>query len=315
MKKCFVLLAVMIGLFAFVSKAQTKDPTHSDSLDIVHYDINLRITDFVGKTISGNVEMKMLPKYSSFSLIRLDLLVMNIDSIKLNNLIVPSFSYNDTLLQIPLNTPVVTLDTMNVIVYYHGFPQEDPGASHWGGFKWSGNSAYNLGVGFEANPHVFGRCWFPCIDDFVDRATYDFYITVDSTLNHTAVCGGLLQSITENGDGTRTCHWKQSEKIPTYLASVAVGEYVCVSDTFQALNGPVPVQIWVKPSLETKVWTSLPKLHEIFDAYEQKFGPYCWDRVGYVSVPFNSGAMEHASNIAYPEFCFTGTNAYETLYG
>jgi hypothetical protein len=28
-----------------------------------------------------------------------------------------------------------------------------------------------------------------------------------------------------------------------------------------------------------------------------KFGPYRWDKVGYVSVPFNAGAMEHASSI------------------
>jgi len=315
MKRLKILIISALTLSFSAANAQVKDPTHSDSLDIKNYAINLRITDFTNKTISGYTDIKAVPKYSGLNYFRLDLLVMTIDSIILNNNVVLNFSYNDTLILIPLNPPLSLSDTINVKVYYNGHPQEDPGTYHWGGFKWSGTQAYNLGVGFETDPHAFGRCWYPCIDDFVDKASYDYYITVDSALNHTAVCGGMLQSITPNGNGTRTCHWKQSEEIPTYLASVAVGNYVCVSDTFQALLGNIPVDIWVNPSDVSKVWTSLPKLHEIFDSFEQRFGPYYFCRVGYVSVPFNSGAMEHASNIAYPTSCFTGNNSYETLYG
>ncbi len=47
--------------------------------------------------------------------------------------------------------------------------------------------------------------------------------------------------------------------------------------------------------------------------YEKKFGPFQWQRVGYVGVPFNAGAMEHATNIAYPLAGFDGTLAYESL--
>jgi aminopeptidase N len=35
--------------------------------------------------------------------------------------------------------------------------------------------------------------------------------------------------------------------------------------------------------------------------FENYYGPYVWNRVGYCLVPFNSGAMEHATNIAYPQ--------------
>jgi hypothetical protein len=30
--------------------------------------------------------------------------------------------------------------------------------------------AFNLGVGFAADPHNFGRVWFPCFDNFVERS-------------------------------------------------------------------------------------------------------------------------------------------------
>ena len=315
MKKSLVLLSLIFLISSAGIQAQQKDPTHSDSLDITHYAIHLRITDFAGKTISGYTEISALPKFPGLKFMRLDLLALTIDSIVLNGALTSAYTYNDTLIKISLTPPLNTSDTLKAIIYYHGFPQQDPGTNGWGGFKWSGNQAYNLGVGFVSDPHAFGRCWFPCIDDFVDKAQYDYYITVDSALNHTAVCGGMLQGITENGNGTRTCHWKQTEEIPSYLASVAVAEYVCVSDTFDAINGPIPCDIWVNPWDSAKVWTSFPKLEEIFHSFESRFGPYMFCRVGYVTVPFNSGAMEHASNIAYPTFCMTGTNAYETLYG
>jgi aminopeptidase N len=46
-------------------------------------------------------------------------------------------------------------------------------------------------------------------------------------------------------------------------------------------------------------------LEPIFHQFEQHFGPYRWDRVGYVMTPFQAGAMEHASNIAYPRNLLT----------
>lgn len=312
MKSLFLLVVIFVS-FSFFGK-NSKAKTHSDSLDVLNYDINLRITDFAGKTIQGYTQVTVKPKFNGLSKVKLDLLVFSIDSIVWNNQLVSLYEYNDTLLTITPIQSFTTLDTAKIKIYYHGFPQEDPGVDHWGGFKWVGNSAFNLGVGFAAEPHNFGRCWFPCVDDFVERATYDYHITVDSTLNHMAVCGGMLQSVINNGNGTRTCSWKQIEEIPTYLASVAVSNYVCVSDTFQAILGPTPVDIWVTPAETSLVWNSFPKLEEVFHIFENKFGPYRWQRVGYVSVNYNSGAMEHASNISYPKFVIGGNNNYESLY-
>ena len=42
------------------------------------------------------------------------------------------------------------------------------------------------------------------------------------------------------------------------------------------------------------------RLNDALLVFEQKFGPYLWDKVGYAAVPFSSGAMEHATCIAYP---------------
>ena len=168
--------------------------------------------------------------------------------------------------------------------------------------------AFNLGVGFESIPHNLGKTWFPCIDDFHDRAFYTIYATVPEGMD--AVCGGLLQETINNGNGTLTFKWVMEQTIPTYLASVVVGNYAKWTDTYTGINNEIPIEIWVRPSDSSKVDGSFIHLNEIMSIFEDKFGPYRFDRVGYVGTAI--GAMEHATNIAYPHSLITGDLTYES---
>ena len=94
----------------------------------------------------------------------------------------------------------------------------------WGGIMWSGNYVCNMGVGFESIPHNLGKCWFPCVDNFTDKASYDVYVTV--TNDKTAVCGGNLVDNVDNGDGTHTVHYNMPQEIATYHISFVAGDYV-----------------------------------------------------------------------------------------
>ncbi|MFA4853077.1 MAG: M1 family aminopeptidase [Bacteroidales bacterium] len=289
-----------------------KSGLKSDTIDVLNYAIHLDIVYLSAKTISGYTELTITPKINNVSAIPLDLLKMTVDSVLVDNSKITVYAYNDTLLRIPLASPANTSDTLAVRVYYHGHPVIDP--SGWGGFYFSSDSmyAYNLGVGFQDVPHNYGRVWFPCLDDFIDRATYDCYIRVKDT--KTAVCGGTLINETNNGDGTKTFYWRIHSDIPTYLASVAIGNYVPVSYAFSGINGNIPVKIYVPATDTNKAKASFVNLLNILAVYENDFGAYQWERVGYVGVPFNNGAMEHSTNIAYPLFCIDGTLSYEDLY-
>lgn len=310
MKKLFFIV-LCFYLLGGITKIKA---SHSDSIDVVHYNINLEITDFTNQMIYGYVELTVRSKINGLNQINLDLLEMVIDSVTVNDVKIINIQYDDRTIQIPIQPAININDTVRVTVYYFGHPQEDPGINHWGGFKWTSNSAFNLGVGFEAIPHVFGRCWFPCNDDFEDRATYDFYINTNAALNHMAVCNGELVDFQNTCSGKRNCHWHMRDEIPTYLASVAVAPYVCVSDTFQGQLGPIPIDLWVLQADTLKAKNTFIHLKDVLQLYENKFGPYRWQRVGYVSVDFNSGAMEHATNIAYPRFAITGNTTYDRLY-
>ncbi|MBC7696247.1 MAG: T9SS type A sorting domain-containing protein [Burkholderiales bacterium] len=267
----------------------------SDTIDILQYTINLNITDFINKKIKGNTIIHFAPKINNQSKISLDLLKMTIDSIKQSSGLL-SYNYNDTLLRINLTSALNTTDTSDVTVYYQGIPQGDP--SGWGGFSFSGNYAYNLGVGFGAKPHNYGRVWFPCFDNFVEKSLYEFNITTN--ILKTSFCNGQLISDVTNGS-FHTRKWILNKEIPSYLASVAVADYTQVNWNINAANGNLPIVLAARPSDTVALKNGFLHLPNAILGYENYYGPYVWNRVGYCLVPFNSGAMEHATNISYPQ--------------
>lgn len=307
MKK--IILLVIFGLFTHSIYSQ---PLESDTVDILNYSINLDIIYLSKHSISGYANLKIVPKVSNLNRLKLDLLKMNVDSVLVNNQS-QSWTYNDTLLKINLQSSYSITDTIETRVYYHGSPVIDP--TGWGGFYFSSDTlyAFNLGVGFGDNPHNYGRVFFPCLDDFHDRATYDFYIRTKST--NMAVCNGTLMNIsTDTLAGISEYNWQLHNTIPTYLASVAVGPYVVVADTFNSLSGQIPIQIYVPSNKVNAAIGTFSRLKQILQAFEWAYGPYRWERVGYVAVPFNSGAMEHSTNIAIGLGYINGANTYESLY-
>ncbi|MBI3521369.1 MAG: T9SS type A sorting domain-containing protein [Bacteroidetes bacterium] len=267
----------------------------SDTIDIIKYTINLDITDFANQKIKGNTVVRFVPKLNGQTKISLDLLKMTIDSISQSNTLLP-YTYNDTLLRVNLLSLLNTTDTTQIAVYYHGTPQGDPAG--WGGFSFSGNYAYNLGVGFGAKPHNYGRVWFPCFDNFVEKSLYEFNITTDVT--KTAFCNGTLISDVVNGS-THTRRWLMNKEIPSYLASVAVADYTQVNWNINAANGNLPVVLAARAADTTALKNGFVHLPNAVLGFENYYGPYVWNRVGYCLVPFNSGAMEHATNISYPQ--------------
>lgn len=310
MKKLFVTLALILSSILFSSLyAETRSP--GDSVDVCSYSIHLNLPHLSNHTISGYSILTMTTSANNLTTASLYLLSMNIDSVLVDNADA-IFQYNDTVLKVGLATPISQGDTIEIKIVYNGQPQQDP--SGWGGFYFSSDSAYafNLGVGFESIPHAYGRVWFPCTDNFTDRALYDVSITVQS--GKMAVCGGTLMSVSHNA-GLDTYHWRMHNTIPSYLASMAVGPYTAINDTFQGLNGNIPINIYADNIYSGLIATSFVNLKNILSIYETRFGPYRWERVGYVGVPFNSGAMEHSTNIAYPNVAFTGDLYFEDLMG
>lgn len=298
----FSIIFLFIFQFAF---AQYPDNGIGDSIHAVHYDINLYEINTNNETINAFTEVVITPLLEELQTIPLELKDLIVDSVLINNSIKP-FIHDGEILRVSLATQIGTNDTITVGVYYHG----EPFSEGWGGFHFDGDYAFNLGVGFESIPHNLGKTWFPCIDDFTDRATYDFKVVAE--YGKKAICSGSLVDTLDNGNGTKTWHWKLAHPIPTYLASVAIGNYMLYSDNFIGISDTVPIHIYTRPSEINNVAGSFINLKEILQWYETSFGPYPFSRVGYTGT--KTGAMEHATNIAYPHFAIDGFTGYESLY-
>lgn len=293
----FFLMVVFLPQAAF---SQVSRP------DVLNYKLSLNALGIFNNGFSAHASLHLIKKDPQILI--LDLKGFSVDSVFINDS-ASFFIKNDTTLLITLPEWSKDSDTLTTDIYYKGFGAKD---ATWGGVYTTGTYAYNLGVGFTSNPHNFGRAWFPCADNFTDRATYD--ISIRTGADYTAVCGGILSDSLTNPDGTKLWRWKLDKPVPTYLAGFAVGKYVFVKYEFTSTNNnTIPVWLAAEPKDTARLKLSFIRLTTALSCFEERFGPYLFERVGYVAVPFSGGAMEHASNIAYPLFAINGNTDYETL--
>lgn len=275
----------------------------ADTFDVLSYEINASFLQYqANKEIEATTVLRIIPKINTRS-VTLDLLGLNVRGVKIDG-VNADFQYTSPKLLV--TSTDILADTFLLEVDYFGNPQKD---AQWGGFYFTGEYAFNLGVGFAADPHNFGRVWFPCFDNFVDRATYHMNITVDQGLR--AYGNGLLDEVVKNTDKTTTYKWVMDEPIPTYLAAVAIAEY---EEIEYEVDG-IPVLLTALGEDTANLRSSFENLSPCIKRFVEVYGEHSFNRVGFNIVPFNAGAMEHATNIAYPRYAIAnGSKTSETLF-
>jgi len=294
----------------FSQKEIQQTVLYSDTLDAIHYEVHLTDISLTNKTIEGYTEIILVSKINQLSSLKLELANLIVDSVFIGLIKTQKFTRSANQLCISLDIPINKGDTINTTVYYHGHPFVDP--SGWGGFHFSGEYALNLGVGFDAIPHNLGKAWFPCIDDFHDRALYDVFLTVPN--DKKAISGGSLIGVQDNGNNTYTWHWKTKYTLPTYLISVTTGRYELISDSYNGLQEQIPITYYCRPADTAKTAGTFSNMKKILRVFEDHLGPYPFERVGNTGTPGGLGAMEHASNVSYPFSGWTGSTYNEWWY-
>lgn len=278
-----------------------------DSLDIQHYHLNLEFPS-TQEIIEGYADLQIVTKIGGISQLTLDLLSLTVDSVIYagNQL---TFLQTEDKLQIWLENELADNQQFNIRIYYGGAPAQDP--TGFGGFYFMQGYAFNLGVTLTEIPHPYGRAWFPCFDNFIQRSTYSFEIKTFG--NNNSVCSGVLTEEMQLGDALIR-KWELNQPVPTYLVSIAVGPYVFVETSYQSISSQdIPVILAAAAGDTTNMKNSFQNLEAYFHRMEENFGPYLWDRVGFVLVPFNSGALEHALNIAFPRLAANGQTTFQNV--
>ena len=288
----------MVLLLALATKAQTS----GESIDVSHYEIHVWDFDFANRTLQGETFVNFTTT-AEISSVVLELKSLTVTDVT-GNYEIESFGQDGDLLTIVFDGPVPFGVVATLDIHYSGSTFSET----WGGVEWWGSDrVYNLGVGFDSQPHNLGKTWFPCVDNFTDKATYDVYIT--TTNDKKAICGGNHIETIDNGDGTSTWHWSTQQEISTYHISFAVGNYELYEDVYEGIERDIPIEVYALPSQMNSVPGTFVHIKEITRFFEENLGPYPFNRIGYVST--SKGCMEHTDNIAFASSIIDGTTSGE----
>lgn len=266
----------------------------SDTFDILSYLINIDVTDYAGQSITAATTIELTPLMADMEYVRFDLYQLQVDSVKDDTGLL-NYSYNNDILLVEFSSIPDIGETVDMTVYYHGNPYQDP---TWGGFYFESNYIYNLGIGLTTIPPNFGRVWYPCFDSFVERATYEY--RVKSAGVYEAHCQGSFLGEEQLAGDTIIRTFAMEQPIPTHLSAIAVADYQDYNYMHTGAYGDVPVRLTAKSGNMAAMQNALQNVPGAIDALEYWFGPYAWQRVGYVLT--TDGALEIPTNIAYPQY-------------
>ena len=277
--------------------------TPGEHINVNHYEIHVGNFDFANRTLQGEtfVEFTATDRVPA---VVLELKYLTVTEVDCDFVGVESFSQEGDFLTITFAEPIEATESATLDITYGG----NTFSETWGGVEWWGSDyVYNLGVGFESQPHNLGKAWFPCVDNFTDKATYDVFIT--TTNDKKAICGGAFVETVDNGDGTSTWHWNTPQEIATYHISFVVGDFVLWEDVYHGIERDIPIEVYATPALSGRVEATFQHIHEIVAFFEENLGPYPFNRIGYIST--SKGCMEHTDNIALATSVFSGNTSYE----
>ena len=294
------VLSLLLAICFFSASAKSNE-TGKD-IDVKHYEIHLKDFNIAEKSISASTTIT-LTALNDIDVIELELRSLSVTSVVSEEVNVKNFSQKDDIITINFASTLSKDSEVSLTINYEGKTFNE----NWGGVHWSADYVYNLGVGFDSQPHNLGKTWFPCVDNFSDKASDDLYITIPEAM--TSSCGGILSESVANTDSTKTDHWVVTQEIPTYLMSFAFGNFTLWEETYQGIERDIPIHVYAKPNQIEKVAGTFANIKEIAAFYEDKFGPYPLNRRGYVST--NLGCMEHVDNIALASQLINGTATFD----
>jgi aminopeptidase N len=148
------------------------------------------------------------------------------------------------------------------------------------------------------------RFWFPCFDYPGQLATSEIRVRVPSAF--VAISNGELRSVITDED-TKIYHWFQPQVHPTYLMTLAVGEFTEFQDEW---NGK-PVTYYVEKNRTDDALRSMGKTPRMIEFFSQAYGyPYPYPKYAQVCVDdFIFGGMENTSTTLLTDRCLLDERA------
>ena len=286
--------SILLVLFLFTSVLPAAAQEAADGLgdalypqlgnagyDMLHYDIDLQF-DPETQHIAGSARMEAIAT-QSFSQFHLDFHGLEVESVVVDDLAANYERIGNELI-ITVAEPILEGATFHTLVRYSGVPEAimDPGVP----FVPLGWQPWEDGYFAAVSQPSGSMNWFPCNNHPLDKATYRFRITVPEGL--TVAANGTLSEVNDNEDGTTTFVWLMQQPMASYLAMVAIGDFVELRDD----SGPVPIRNYFPKDTAASVTSGYGITQQMMAWLLETIGPYPFEEYGVVVIPGFPAALE-----------------------
>ncbi|MGC8712769.1 MAG: M1 family aminopeptidase [Leptodesmis sp.] len=257
------------------------------------------ILDIPQQRYQGTCAIRLNPIRSGIDRLTLDAVNLTIDTVKVDE-VSQSFDYDGEQLHIQLQQPTEAGKVITLAIAY-SVTQPQRGLYFITPTKHYPNKPTQVWTQGEDED---SRFWFPCFDYPGQLATSEIRVQVPKNL--IAISNGELVGTEELKDA-KVYHWRQQDVHPTYLMTLAVGDFAELWDEWQGK----PVTYYVEKGKEEEARLSMGKTPRMIEFFSQKFGyPYPFPKYAQVCVDdFIFGGMENTSTTLLTDRCLIDARA------
>lgn len=257
------------------------------------------ILDIPQQRYQGTCAIRLNPIRSGIDRLTLDAVNLTIDTVKVDE-VSQSFDYDGEQLHIQLQQPTEAGKVITLAIAY-SVTQPQRGLYFITPTKHYPNKPTQVWTQGEDED---SRFWFPCFDYPGQLATSEIRVQVPKNL--IAISNGELVGTEELKDA-KVYHWRQQDVHPTYLMTLAVGDFAELRDEWQGK----PVIYYVEKGKEEEARLSMGKTPRMIEFFSQKFGyPYPFPKYAQVCVDdFIFGGMENTSTTLLTDRCLIDARA------
>ncbi len=293
----FIFISNLLGQYNYPDPHQFKQM----GFDVIHYDATIDLTKAFSDSISGvsNITIVVtdttIDKYFYFN-IKVPPDSVLFDGIRVPVSIVDPIPNDCRYFLIDLGDSRVG-DTHTISIYFRTKVKNE-GYPYFGGVHRTSAAVFSVGVGMKEPCVATTHYWLPCFDHPSDKATFSIkFITLP---NHLLATNGRVRKIGQTQDGNSIWEAISNHPIATYLLTFAVGEFEIVRPNYELLPESVDLEIYCSKQDKVSCEKYFENFYKVFYYFQQLFGAYPFEKVGFVVVPFNAGAMEHQTMITMP---------------
>lgn len=257
------------------------------------------VLDIPRQSYYGTCNIRLNPVRDGLDRLTLDAVNLQIKSVRIDA-IDQSFDYDGELLQIRLKQPTEAGQPVTLAIDYQ-VEKPQRGLYFIGPTPQYPKKPIQVWTQGEDED---SRFWFPCFDYPGQLSTSEIRVRVPKP--YIALSNGELIDTQEAGND-KIYHWYQKQIHPTYLMTLAVGDFAELRDEWRGK----PVTYYVEKGREADARRTMGKTPQMIEFFSQTFGyDYAFPKYAQVCVEdFIFGGMENTSTTLLTDRCLLDERA------